>query len=202
MAKTVFYCRVSTKDQRVDSQVAAARKLGVKDEHTFIEKASGVRHDRPELATALATLEPGDTLACFKLDRIGRSLAHLTKLLHDLESRNVHFRTVEDGLSTQGSTGKLILHILGSVAQFERDLILDRTRAGLAAARERNAVFGRRRKMAPQQVAQARAMLAKGDADLNAETVAGKFNVSRRTLFRNLKEQRDRESAGSLDAAE
>ena len=194
MAKTVFYCRVSTKDQRVDSQVAAARKLGVKDAHIFIEKASGVRHDRPELAKALATLEPGDTLACFKLDRIGRSLAHLTKLLHDLESRNVHFRTVEDGLSTQGSTGKLILHILGSVAQFERDLILDRIRAGLAAARERNAVFGRRRKMAPQHVAQARAMLAKGDGDLNAETVAGKFNVSRRTLFRNLREQRDRET--------
>ena len=195
MAKTIFYCRVSTKDQRVDGQVAAARKLGVKDEYIFIEKASGVRHDRPQLAKALAVLEPGDTLACFKLDRIGRSLAHLTKLLQELAQRNVSFCTTEDGgLSTKGSTGKLILHILGSVAEFERDLILDRTRAGLQAARDRNAVFGRRRKMAPQDVARAKEMLAKHDADLNADTVASKFGVSRRTLFRNLKEQRDRAS--------
>jgi len=79
-------------------------------------------------------LQPGDTLACYKLDRIGRSLVHVTKLLADLEDRGIHFRTVEDGLSTQGSTGKLVLHVLGAVVQFERELILERTRAGLAAA--------------------------------------------------------------------
>jgi DNA invertase Pin-like site-specific DNA recombinase len=76
-------------------------------------------------------------LAISKLDRIGRSLAHLTKLLADLEARGIHFRTVEDGLDTRGSTGKLVLHMLGTVAQFERDLIIERTRAGLAAARKR-----------------------------------------------------------------
>ena len=92
------------------------------------------------LAQALAALEPGDTLACFKLDRIGRSLAHLTKLLADIEAKDVHFRTVEDGLDTRSSTGKLVLHMLGAVAQFERDLIVERTRAGIAAA----ATSGRR----------------------------------------------------------
>jgi DNA invertase Pin-like site-specific DNA recombinase len=134
MPSTVFYARVSTKDQRLDLQLDAARKLGVRTANIFVEKASGMRHDRPQLAKALGTLRPGDTLAAFKLDRIGRSLAHLTKLLAELEARGIHFRTVEDGLSTQGSTGKLVLHMLGAVAQFERDLVLERTRAGLAAS--------------------------------------------------------------------
>ena len=137
MAKTVFYARVSTRDQNPSLQTDAAKQLGVKSENTFIEKASGSRNDRPVLARALAACEKGDTLACYKLDRIGRSLAHLTKLLADLEARGVHFRTVEDGLDTRGSTGKLVLHMLGAVTQFERDLIIERTRAGLAAARKR-----------------------------------------------------------------
>ena len=84
-------------------------------ENIFVEKASGSRNDRPVLARALAACEKGDTLACYKLDRIGRSLAHLTKLLADLEARGVHFRTVEDGLDTRGSTGKLVMHMLGAV---------------------------------------------------------------------------------------
>ena len=80
-----------------------------------MEKASGVRHDRPVLAKALAALEKGDTLATYKLDRVGRSLVHVTKLLAELEERGIHFRTVEDGVSTQGSTGKLVMHVLGAV---------------------------------------------------------------------------------------
>ena len=135
MAKTVFYARVSTRDQKSDLQLEAAKRLGVKPPNIYVETASGARHDRPQLAKALATLEKGDTLACYKLDRIGRSLTHVSKLLSDLTKRGVHFQTVDDGLNTQGSTGKLVLHILGAIAEFERDLILERTRAGLAAAR-------------------------------------------------------------------
>jgi Enterobacteriaceae phage serine recombinase len=130
--KIVFYARVSTRDQKPDSQIAAARRLGVKDANIFVEKASGARHDRPVLDKALAALEKGDTLACFKLDRLGRSLAHLVSMIEDLDARGVHFMTAEDGLSTKGSTGKLVLNILGSIAQFERNLMLERTRAGLA----------------------------------------------------------------------
>src|SRR5262245_51835504 len=129
MAKIVFYARVSTKDQKLDLQLDAARRLGVATACIFVEKASGVRHDRPELARALAALQPGDTLACFKLDRIGRSLVHVSTLLKELDARGVHFLTAEGGLSTQGSNGKLLLHILGAVAEFERELILERTRA-------------------------------------------------------------------------
>ena len=119
MSKTIFYARVSTRDQNPALQIDAAQKLGVKSDDIYVEKASGSRHDRPVLAQALAACEKGDTLACWKLDRVGRSVAHLSKLLADLEARGVHFRTIEDGLDTRGSTGKLVLHMLGAVAQFE-----------------------------------------------------------------------------------
>ena len=135
MAKTIFYARVSTRDQNPGLQVEAAKRLGVRNDDIYVEKASGSRGDRPVLAQALAACQKGDTLACWKLDRIGRSVAHLSKLLAELEDGGVHFRTVEDGLNTQGSTGKLVLHMLSAVAQFERDLIIERTRAGLAMAR-------------------------------------------------------------------
>jgi DNA invertase Pin-like site-specific DNA recombinase len=190
--QTVFYARVSTRDQKPDAQIAAARRLGVKDAHIFVEKASGARHERPVLDKVLASLEKGDTLAVWKLDRLGRSLAHLVRVMEDLEARGVHFTTTEDGLSTNGSTGKLVLNILGSIAQFERNLMLERTRAGLAAARAKGRVGGRRRKMLPADVTRARQLLAKGE--VNADDVAGMFKVSRRTLFRELRAAREREA--------
>ncbi|WP_290993428.1 recombinase family protein [Hyphomicrobium sp.] len=189
MAKTLFYARVSSREQKLDLQRDAARKLSVKTADIFIEKASGVRHDRPVLAKVLSELRPGDTLACYKLDRIGRSLVHITKLIADLEERGIHFRTVEDGLSTQGSTGKLILHVLGAVAQFERDLILDRTRAGLAAARKRGTRLGPPIKWSPDMAAKARNLMTKDG--LNANDAAKVLGVSRRTMFRGLKAARD-----------
>ncbi|RUP08606.1 MAG: recombinase family protein [Hyphomicrobium sp.] len=189
VAKTLFYARVSSREQKLDLQRDAARKLSVKTADIFIEKASGVRHDRPVLAKVLSELRPGDTLACYKLDRIGRSLVHITKLIADLEERGIHFRTVEDGLSTQGSTGKLILHVLGAVAQFERDLILDRTRAGLAAARKRGTRLGPPIKWSPDMAAKARNLMTKDG--LNANDAAKVLGVSRRTMFRGLKAARD-----------
>ena len=105
MPKTIFYARVSTRGQKADLQLDAARKLGVRVENIYIEKASGIRHDRPVLAKALDALEKGDTLACFKLDRIGRSLAHLSKLLEDLERRGIHFRTTDGDLNHKAPTG-------------------------------------------------------------------------------------------------
>jgi DNA invertase Pin-like site-specific DNA recombinase len=149
------------------------------------------RHDRPVLEKALAALERGDTLACFKLDRLGRSLAHLVRVIEDLDARGIHFMTAEDGLSTKGSTGKLVLNILGSIAQFERNLMLERTRAGLAAAKAQGRVGGRPRRMGPAEVTKARQMLKKGE--LNADDVAAMLKVSRRTLFRELRAAQDRE---------
>ena len=189
MAKTVFYARVSTRDQNPALQVDAARKMGVKNDDIFVEKASGSRGDRPVLAQALAVCEKGDTLACWKLDRVGRSVKHLSNLLADLEARGVHFRTVEDGLNTQGSTGKLVLHMLSAVAQFERDLIIERTRAGLAMARKNGKRLGPPVKWQPDMAKQARRLLDKGD--LTAQEVANVLKVSRRTLFSGLRAARE-----------
>jgi DNA invertase Pin-like site-specific DNA recombinase len=147
------------------------------------------RVHRPVLTKALATLERGDTLACYKLDRIGRSVVHLAKLLEELEKRGVHFMTAEDGLSTKGSTGKLVLNILGSIAQFERDLILERTWAGLAAARTRGQRLGPPLKWSAPMAAKAHRLMEKDG--LNANDTAKVLGVSRRTLFRGLKAARD-----------
>jgi DNA invertase Pin-like site-specific DNA recombinase len=195
MAKTVFYLRVSTRDQKPDLQIDAAKRLGVKTANIFVEKASGARHDRPVLAKALAALEKGDTLACYKLDRVGRSLHHLSGLLKELEDRGIHFRTADGSVNTSGPTGKLLLHVLGAVAQFERDLILERTRAGLAAARARGRSGGRPPKMSLAKIARARHLMAAGE--LNADEVAGTLKVSRRTLFRALATARAHDEAAS-----
>ncbi len=189
MAKTVFYARVSTAGQNPDLQIDAARRLGVHSDNIYVEKASGTRRDRPVLAKALVACTKGDTFACWKLDRVGRSLAHLAKLLEDLESRGVRFRTADGSLDTTSSNGKLVLHMLGAVAQFERDLILERTRAGLAAARTNGKRLGPPVKWDASMVPRARALMDAGE--LSADEVARTFNVSRRTLFRGLKAARE-----------
>ncbi len=189
MARTLFYARVSTREQKLDLQLDAARKLGVKTADIYVEKASGARHDRPVLAKVLAELRPGDTLACYKLDRLGRSLGHLAKVIEDLEGRGIHFMTTEDGLTTKGSTGKLVLGIMASIAQFERSLILERTQAGLAAARIRGRRLGPPMKWSADMAAKARSLMAKDG--LNADDAAKVLGVSRRTMFRGLKAARD-----------
>jgi DNA invertase Pin-like site-specific DNA recombinase len=144
------------------------------------------------LEKALAALEKGDTLACFKLDSLGRGLAHLAKLIEDLKARGVYFMTSEDGLSTKGDTGQLVIGILATIAQFERSLMLERTRAGLAAAKAEGRVGGRPRLMGPAEIIKARQVLKKGK--LNADDVAAMLKVSRRTLFRELRGAREREA--------
>ncbi|MES0385575.1 MAG: recombinase family protein [Hyphomicrobium sp.] len=192
MAKTLFYARVSTRDQKADLQIEAAKRLGVKTANIYVEKASGTRHDRPVLAKALAALNRGDTLACYKLDRLGRSMFHLAKVVEELDARGISFMTTEDGLSTKGSTGKLVLHMLGAVAQFERDLILERTRAGLAAARKRGKRLGPPLKWQADMAKRGRNLMKKDG--LNADEAARVLGVSRRTLFRGLKAARDHDA--------
>jgi DNA invertase Pin-like site-specific DNA recombinase len=196
--KTLFYARVSTRGQKLDMQIDAAKRLGVKTADIHVEKASGMRHDRPVLAKVLGLLKEGDTLACYKLDRIGRSLVHLSKLLADLEERGVHFQTVEDGLSTKGSTGKLVLNIMGAIAQFERDLILERTRAGLEAAKKRGKRLGAPSKWSPEMAARAHSLMAKDG--LNADEAAKVLGVSRRTMFRGLKAAKDHDKLAEIAA--
>ena len=143
------------------------------------------------LAKALAASRRATRWPATSCDRVGRSLTHVSKLLSDLAARGVHFQTVDDGIDTQGSTGKLILHILGAIAEFERDLILDRTRAGLAMARQRGKRLGPPIKWRPDMVKRARELMAKDG--LNADDTADLLKVSRRTLFRGLKAAREQD---------
>lgn len=179
-----FYARVSSTDQDPMPQIEAARARGIPTANIHVETASGTRHERPVLTALIKQLQAGDMLITFRLDRLGRSLAHLVKVLEDLEARGIGFETL-DGVSTRGATGKLVLHILGSVAQFERQLLIERTMAGLAAARAEGRTGGNRRRMTPQQIEAARKHMAEGG--LKAHQVAKMYGVSERSLWRNLR---------------
>jgi DNA invertase Pin-like site-specific DNA recombinase len=181
---TYFYARVSSKKQDHKSQVEAARQRGIPTNNIIVETASGARNDRPELAKLLARLERGDVLVTFKLDRLARSLHHLLTVVKDLEERGIAFETL-DGINTKGSTGKLVLQIFGAVAEFERNLILERTLAGLAAARREGKVGGRKRTMTPQDIETVRQRMAAGE--IKAHEAAAIHGVSERTLWRNLR---------------
>jgi DNA invertase Pin-like site-specific DNA recombinase len=187
---THFYARVSSKEQDPRSQVEAARQRGIPTANIHIETASGARHDRPVLTKLLNKLQKGDVLVTFRLDRLGRSLAHLVKVLGELKARGIGFETL-DGVSTRGATGELVLHILGSVAQFERQLLVERTMAGLSAARAEGRTGGRRRKLSPEDLTTAKRHMAEGK--LKAREVAAMYGVSERSLWRNLRWAQDLE---------
>ncbi|TFF04447.1 recombinase family protein [Cellulosimicrobium funkei] len=184
MAHTYGYARVSTTAQNLDAQVDALTGSGGVDERdVVVEKASGRREDRPELARLLAGLRDGDTLVVTKLDRLGRSAAHVARLVRDLDDRGVTLRSLTETIDTSSATGRLMVHVLAAVAQMEADLARERTLDGLAAARARGRVGGRPSVMTPDRVAAARVALAGGQS---RAAVARALGVSRDTLYRHL----------------
>lgn len=178
----VGYARVSTHDQHLDQQLAALAEAGCIK--VFEEKASGTRSDRPEMAKALEFLREGDTLVVWRLDRLGRSLQHLVQTVNDLHERGIGFKSLHESVDTTSSTGRLVFHIFAALAEFERDLIADRTKAGLAAARERGARPGRKPSLSADQIAVVRQMHASGEHTI--EQIAKVVNVSRATIYRAL----------------
>lgn len=146
MAKLVGYVRVSTQDQEVQLQVDALEKAGCAKNMIFIDKISGAKSERPGLEKCLASLTAGDTLLVWRLDRLGRSMPHLVQLIEDLGQKGIGFRSLCDGaIDTTTASGELIFNIFSSLAQFERRLIQERTRAGLEAARARGKKGGRKK---------------------------------------------------------
>jgi len=141
MSMLVGYARVSTTDQNLDLQTDALQAAGC--ERLYTDTVSGAKVDRPGLIAALNTCRPGDTLVVWKLDRLGRSLQHLVETVRDLITRGVGFKSVQEQIDTTTAGGKLIFHIFASLAEFERDLIRERTNAGLSAARARGRKGGR-----------------------------------------------------------
>lgn len=139
----IGYVRVSTIEQNVDLQIDELQKAGC--EKIFRDKVSGVKTERPGLQEALEFLREGDSLVVWRLDRLGRSLKHLIETVGELEERGIGFRSLQESIDTTTSGGRLIFHIFGALAEFERNLIRERTMAGLSAARARGRVGGRPR---------------------------------------------------------
>jgi DNA invertase Pin-like site-specific DNA recombinase len=175
----IGYARISTADQTLALQHDALTAAGC--EKILTDTASGSRTDRPGLAQALDIARAGDTLVVWRLDRLGRSLAHLIETVRTLQERGVHFKSLQEQLDTATSGGKLVFHVFGALAEFERDLIRERTQAGLAAARARGRVGGRPR-LSPEKVRQLRTLAA--DKTNSVKSICRTLGISRATYYR------------------
>jgi DNA invertase Pin-like site-specific DNA recombinase len=181
--------RVSKADrsQVLDLQRDALKAAGVTERHLYSDMASGKLDDRPGLAACLQALREGDTLVVWKLDRLGRSLRHLVNVVHDLTSHGIGLKVLTGhgaAIDTTTPAGKLVFGIFASLAEFERDLISERTRAGLASARARGRKGGRRPKMTPAKLRLATA--AMGRPETNVGELCRELGVTRSTLYRHV----------------
>jgi DNA invertase Pin-like site-specific DNA recombinase len=178
----VGYARVSTQDQKPHLQTDALKSAAC--EKIFKEKASGAQRNRPELKAALDYIRAGDTLVVWKLDRLARSLKQLIETVEEMEDRGIGFKSLTENIDTTTSGGKLIFHIFASLAEFERSIIRERTRAGLDAARARGKRGGRPPSLTEKDIQAAKAMLA--DPEITVEEVARRLNVAPSTLYRHI----------------
>jgi DNA invertase Pin-like site-specific DNA recombinase len=181
----IGYARVSTLDQTLALQQDALTVAGC--EQLYTDTVSGSVTERPGLTQALSHLRSGDTLVVWRLDRLGRSLPHLIETVSKLQEQGIGFRSLQEQIDTTTSGGKLIFHVFGALAEFERDLIRERTHAGLAAARARGRLFGRPKVLSPQQVKQLQS-LAK-DRHNTVREVCQTLRISRATYYRYLPEK-------------
>jgi DNA invertase Pin-like site-specific DNA recombinase len=182
--RLVGYARVSTDDQDLALQMDTLVGLGVNQDDIFTDKASGAKTERPGLVACLDKLQQGDTLVVWRLDRLGRSMHHLVELIEVLQNRGIDFRSVSDGLiDTTSPSGELIFHIFSALAQFERRLIQERTKAGLASARARGRMGGR----PPIDLDGAKVRAARklnDDHTLNIDDICRTLHISRSTYYR------------------
>lgn len=175
----IGYARVSTAEQDLGLQLDALKQAGV--DRTFTDVASGTKTDRPGLAEAMNFLREGDTLVVWKLDRLGRSMKGLVDLSAVLDGRGVNLRSLTDGIDTCGAAGRFFFHIMAALSVMERELILERTRAGLEVAKKSGRVGGRKPKMTPAKIAAADKLLCNGTPP---KEVAESIGVSVATLYR------------------
>lgn len=178
----IGYARVSTREQNVDAQTDQLTAAGCVK--IYVDHASGTLAKRPSLTEALGYLRDGDTLVVTKLDRLGRSVKHLKEVVDDLQGRGVGLRALSQGIDTTTPGGRLFFHMLAAIAEFEHDLIVERTHDGLAAARARGRKGGPKFKMTPAKARQAQAMYDAGE--LTVQEIADVLGVSRPTIYRHL----------------
>jgi DNA invertase Pin-like site-specific DNA recombinase len=178
-ALLIGYARVSTQDQNLELQTEALQKAGCKK--IFEDRASGSRVERIGLAQARESLRAGDTLVVWKLDRLGRSGKQLVDLVGELQKEGVQFRSLTDSIDTGTPSGRFFFHVMASLAEMERELIVERTRAGPEVARQLGRMGGRKRQMTDSKIKAAEKLLASG---VPARDVAGNLGVSVPTLYR------------------
>lgn len=180
MNQRIGYARVSTDDQNLDLQRDALKKAECS--LFYEETASGKAADRLELEQCRKALRAGDTLVVWRLDRLGRSLPDLVKIVAELERDGIGFESLTEKIETGSAAGKLIFHVFAALAEFERNLIRERTHAGLAAARARGRKGGRKPKFNEKQVREIKALLR--DPEINVTDVARRYSVSRTTMYK------------------
>jgi DNA invertase Pin-like site-specific DNA recombinase len=179
----IGYARVSTQDQTLALQKDALEKLGCNK--IFTDTASGAKAERSGLEEALEYVREGDTLVVWRLDRLGRSLKHLIETISQLDNRKIGFKSLTENIDTTTSGGKLIFHIFGALAEFERNLIRERTQAGLQAARARGRLGGRPKTLTGKKTAMAQALY--NDKNNTVDEICKTLNISRATLYRYIK---------------
>jgi DNA invertase Pin-like site-specific DNA recombinase len=182
----IGYARCSTADQNLDLQRDALKSAGC--ERIYEDFASGAKADRPGLVQALNQCRPGDSLVVWKLDRLGRSLKQIIHTVDDLSGRHVEFRSLTEGFDTSSNSGRLVFHIIASLSQMERELIRERTVAGLAAARQRGRIGGRRPILHGAKLEAAKKLLDDGTPVRDVAKVVG---CSRATLYRHIPAKAD-----------
>jgi DNA invertase Pin-like site-specific DNA recombinase len=184
MGKKIGYARVSTEEQNLSLQKDALKAMGC--DLIFSDKVSGVKSERKGLLKCLEALSEGDTLVVWRLDRLGRSMPHLVSIITDLKERGIHLKSINDGaIDTTTASGELVFNIFAALAQFERELIRERTNAGLRAARARGRLGGRK----PVSSDDHKVVMAKklhADKSISIDRICTTLKISRSTLYRYL----------------
>jgi DNA invertase Pin-like site-specific DNA recombinase len=179
----IGYARISTHDQTLSLQKDALEKAGC--EKIFTDTVSGTKAERKGLTEALSHLREGDTLVVWRLDRLGRSLRHLIDTVTELNARGVEFKSLQENIDTTTSGGKLVFHIFGALAEFEREIIKERTRAGLTSARSRGKVGGRPKALTAKEMQILRNMAS--DKSLTVSDICKTLGIGRTTFYRYVK---------------
>lgn len=178
--RLIGYARVSTPDQDLAMQLSRLRAAGVHDDNLWHETVSGVKKRRPQRDLAMMDAREGDIFVVYKLDRLGRSFRELLEMVHDLETRKIGFRSITEGFDTTKPAGKFMFHMLGAMAEFERGLIAERTRDGMAEAKADGRQVGAPLFMTPERMREATERLRAGET---IASIAADWGISRQTLY-------------------
>lgn len=178
------YARVSSNDQNLDTQIEALENFGV--DVIYQEKVSGVSEKRPELENLLHNLQEGDTVVVARMDRLARSLKHMLELVEDLERRNVHLVSLDYNFDTRTATGKMLFHIIGAVAEWERELLKEKQKAGLDIAKKKGVQLGRPRKYGRKHEGMDHAIKLYEEGNHTIRKICNITQVSRSALYREI----------------